>query len=64
EHDGRVIKRAASDGTDAQPHEVQFLVFAEKSGLDSYLSDPRRLELSQDQRKAIARTESFPVTFR
>lgn len=59
-----MVQRAASDDADAQPREVQFLVFADKSGLDSYLSDPRRLELSRDRRKAIARTESFPVTFR
>lgn len=61
EHGGTVLQRAASDGADGRPHEVQLYRFAGQRELDGYLADPRRTALTQQRDRVVARTEVFPV---
>jgi hypothetical protein len=61
EHGGAVLQRAASDGADGRPHEVQLYRFAGQRELDGYLSDPRRTALTAERDRVVARTELFPV---
>jgi hypothetical protein len=62
EHRGAVLQRARSDGTAGRPHEVQLFRFEDRAALDGFLQDPRRLELSDERERVVARTELFPVT--
>ncbi|MEV0891200.1 hypothetical protein [Promicromonospora sp. NPDC050262] len=61
EHGGTVLQRAASDGADGRPHEVQLYRFAGQRELDGYLADPRRTALTEERDRVVARTELFPV---
>ncbi|MFD7311258.1 hypothetical protein [Promicromonospora sp. NPDC059942] len=61
EHGGTVVQRAASDGADGRPHEVQLYRFAGQRELDGYLADPRRTALTEERDRVVARTELFPV---
>ncbi|MBS4103045.1 hypothetical protein [Tsukamurella paurometabola] len=63
EHGGIVVQRAIGAGGDGQPNEVQLYRFPDRSALDGYLSDPRRLALTGERDRVIARTELFPVSF-
>lgn len=64
DHGGEVLSRAASDGAESRPHEIQLYRFPTQAALDSYIADPSRLALSNDRDQAIARTELFPVSLR
>ncbi|MFI2362831.1 hypothetical protein [Promicromonospora sp. NPDC019610] len=61
EHGGTVLQRAASDGADGRPHEVQLYRFAGQQKLDGFLADPRRTALTAERDRVVARTELFPV---
>ncbi|MGA8116210.1 MAG: hypothetical protein WCA46_21335 [Actinocatenispora sp.] len=61
EHGGAVLQRAVADGLDGRPHEVQFFRFTDQRALESYLADPRRLALTDERDRVVARTELFPV---
>ena len=61
EHGGLVLQRAISDGSAGRPIEVQLYRFTNQQDLDSYLGDPRRLALTEERDRVIARTELFPV---
>lgn len=62
EHRGTVLQRARSDGTDGRPHEIQIFRFEGEVALDGYLQDPRRVALSDERDRVVARTELFPVS--
>ena len=62
DHGGRVRQRAIGSGDDGLPHEVQLIEFADGSGLDSFLTDPRRRALAPERDRSVARTQLFPVT--
>jgi len=61
DHGGEVLQRACSDGADGHPHEVQLYRFPSRASLDGYLQDPRRLALTDQRDRVVARTELFPV---
>ena len=62
DHEGRVRSRVrrVSDEDD-QPFEVQVLEFRDRTALQAYMEDPRRVDLSADRERAIARTEVIDV---
>ena len=60
-HGGRVLQRARSNGTDGQPLEIQLLEFPSTAALDDYMKDGRRLSLSDERDRAIARTHVIDV---
>ncbi|HEY5357572.1 MAG TPA: hypothetical protein VIJ82_07755 [Streptosporangiaceae bacterium] len=60
-HGGRVLQRARSDGADERPLEVQLLEFPSPAALNDYMADDRRLALSEDRDRAIARTDVINV---
>jgi hypothetical protein len=62
EHRGAVLQRARSDGAEGRPNEVQLFRFEDSDALQGYLDDPRRLALSGERDRVVARTELFPVT--
>ncbi len=61
EHGGSVLQRARSDGADGQPLEVQVLEFPSAAALSDYMSDDRRLSLTDEREHAISRTEVIYV---
>jgi hypothetical protein len=61
EHGGTVLQRARSDGAEDRPLEIQLFEWASQTGMDGYMSDPRRTALAPDRDRAIARTEIVPV---
>jgi hypothetical protein len=61
DHDGRILQRARTAGSDDEPLEVHLLEFASEQALDDYLNDERRLALAGDRDRAIARTEILRV---
>lgn len=61
EHGGRVILRARSSGTGADPLEVHLLEFRSESALQQYLDDDRRKTLAESGGQAIARSDVFRV---
>lgn len=61
EHGGEVTQRLRGTGADGSPDEVQVFRFASRAAIDSYLADPRRLALSDERDRVVARTELFPV---
>jgi len=63
EHGGQVLQRARTDGTGAEPTEIQFIRFWDQAGVDSYLADPRRVELAGERERVVERTDTMPVTF-
>ncbi|TWD82816.1 hypothetical protein FB561_3959 [Kribbella amoyensis] len=63
EHGGAVVSRARSTGADGQAHEVQLFRFRDQAALDGFLQDPRRLALTDERDRVIARTELFAVEF-
>ncbi|MBO3086793.1 hypothetical protein [Cellulomonas dongxiuzhuiae] len=63
-HGGQLLQRAVGDGSDGHPHEVQVYRFADRSALDGYLADPRRVRLAAERDRVVARTEIFPVQVR
>lgn len=61
ENGGEVTHRLRGTGADGSPDEVQVFRFASRAAVDSYLADPRRLALSDERDRVVARTELFPV---
>lgn len=61
EHDGTVLQRARSDGTDNQPLEIQLFEWESQAAMDDFMSDPRRTALGEERDRAIARTEIVHV---
>jgi hypothetical protein len=61
EHDGTVVHRARTDGTNGRPLEIQLFEWASQEAMDSYMADPRRTALSVEREKAVAQTEIWPV---
>jgi len=62
EHGGRVLQRARTDGTGDQPLEIQLFEFESQAALDGYLGDERRLALTDERDRAVARTEMMSVS--
>jgi hypothetical protein len=60
-HGGRVLQRARSNGADGQPLEIQLLEFPSTEALNHYMTDGRRLSLSDDRDRAVARTQVMDV---
>ena len=60
-HGGRVLQRVRSNGSDGQPLEIQLLEFPSTAALDDYMTDGRRLALSDERDRAIARTQVINV---
>ena len=60
-HDGRVVHRARTDGADGRPLEIQLFEWASQEAMVGYLADPRRVALTAEREKAIARTEFVSV---
>jgi hypothetical protein len=58
---GWVLQRARSNAADGQPLEIQLLEFPSTAALDAYMNDGRRLSLSHDRDRAIARTQIIDV---
>ena len=63
EHDGAVLQRARSDGTEGRPLEIQLFEWASQPAMDGFMAHPRRTALAADRDRAIARTEIVPVQF-
>ncbi|WP_041299362.1 MULTISPECIES: hypothetical protein [Mycobacterium ulcerans group] len=63
EHDGPVLQRARSDGTEGRPLKIQLFERASQSAMDDFMADPRRTALAADRDRAIARTEIVLVQF-
>lgn len=63
EHGGQVLQRVQRTSGEAAPNEVQIYRFPSQSSLDSYLADPRRLELAEERDRVVSRTELFPIAF-
>ncbi|KJL18941.1 hypothetical protein RL72_03414 [Microbacterium azadirachtae] len=63
DHGARIVHRAIGDGSDGTPDEVQFYTFADKTGLDGYLANLRRIALAEERERVIDRTLRFPETF-
>jgi uncharacterized protein (DUF1330 family) len=63
DHGGEVLHRARTQGADTELTEIQFIRFASEAGVESYLADPRRIELADERERVIARTETLPVSF-
>lgn len=61
EHGGAVVQRAIGDGAAGQPNEVQIYRFATRAAFETFLADPRRLAMTGERERVIARTEVFPV---
>lgn len=61
DHEGRVLQRVRSDGSDGAPLEVQILELASRAALDGYMNDARRVALASERDGAIARTEVIEV---
>lgn len=61
EHGGEVIQRLRGTGADGSPDEVQVFRFRSQAAVDAYIADPRRLALSDERDRVVARTELFPV---
>ena len=61
DHGGRVVNRALTSGMDGQPLEIQFLEFPHPRSLEGYLSDERRIALTEMRDRVVARTEIIPV---
>jgi hypothetical protein len=64
EHDGTVMHRARTDGTNGRPLEIQLFEWASQEAMHGYMADPRRTALSAEREKAVARTEIWPVEMR
>lgn len=62
EHGGTVLQRARTDGTGEHPLEIQLFEFESQDGLDGYLNDERRLALTAERDRVVARTELMNVT--
>jgi hypothetical protein len=60
-HGGKVLQRARSNGADGRPLEIQLLEFPTAAALDNYMTDGRRLSLSDDRDRAVARTQVIEV---
>jgi uncharacterized protein (DUF1330 family) len=60
-HGGRVLQRARSNGANGRPLEIQLLEFPSAAALDDYMTDGRRLALSDERDRAIARTQVIDV---
>lgn len=56
-----VIERVRSDRGPEHPVEIQLYGVPSQAKLDAYLADPRRLELTAERDRIVARTELFPV---
>lgn len=56
-----MLQRARSSGADGQPDEIQLLEFPSMAALDNYMTDGRRLSLSDERDRAIARTQVMDV---
>jgi hypothetical protein len=56
DHGGRVDARLRSDVPEA-PTEMQVITFADESGFESYMADPRRTASSDERDRVVARTE-------
>lgn len=56
-----VLERVRSDRGPEHPLEVQLYRVPSQSLLDAYLADPRRLELTAERDRVVARTELFRV---
>ena len=61
EHDGNVVQRARTDGSDGHPLEIQLFEWPSQEAMDGYMADPRRTALAADRTQAIARTEIVAV---
>jgi hypothetical protein len=61
EHSGEVLHRARTDGADGRPLEIQLFEWASQEAMDGYMADSRRISLSAERERAIARTEIVPV---
>lgn len=57
EHGGRVVRRVPTLCADGQPDEIQFLDFAARENIASFMADPRRTALEPVRDAAIARTD-------
>jgi SAM-dependent methyltransferase len=62
DHDGALVQRAYGEGTAEHPDEVQIYSFPDQTALDGFLADPRRIALTDERDRVIARTELFPVS--
>jgi uncharacterized protein (DUF1330 family) len=60
-HGGRVLQRARSNGAGGQPLEIQLLEFPSAAALNDSMTDGRRLSLSDERDRAIARTQVIDV---
>lgn len=61
EHGGKVLQRIRGDGRDGNPLEVQLYEWPSANAREAYMSDPRRIAMSAQRDRAIARTDIFPV---
>lgn len=61
DHGGELLSRVTGDGSDGHPLEVHVYRFPGQKAVDSYIADPRRLELAAERDRVIARTDLFPV---
>jgi hypothetical protein len=61
EHEGRVLQRARSTGTEGQPLEIQLIEFPSAAELDAYMTDERRTSLAGVRDRAIAATQVINV---
>jgi uncharacterized protein (DUF1330 family) len=61
EHGGQLLSRVLGDGAHGHPHEVHVFRFPDQTAVDAYLADSRRLALTDERDRVVARTELFPV---
>jgi uncharacterized protein (DUF1330 family) len=61
DHGGQLLSRVIGDGSAGHPLEVHVYRFPDQAAIDAYIADPRRLALSAERERVVARTELFPV---
>lgn len=61
DHGGRVIQRARGSGGEGQPLEVQILEFPSAQALEAFMTDGRRLALTDERDRVISKTEVIEV---
>jgi hypothetical protein len=61
EYGGKILQRARGDGRDGNPLEVQLYEWPSATAREAYMADPRRIAMTPQRERAIARIDIFPV---
>ena len=64
EHGGIVTHRGVTDASDDQPLEIHMCQFESEDELDNFMGDARRVSLSPERVRVIARMEIMRMTMK